>query len=85
MQTATQHHQIDIDELFRQRDEYSRQAARMRVALKEIAGWRDDTLGARSKEKTKYDCPQAEIDAFDRGCRMAFYRCAERAQSALKD
>lgn len=60
-------------------------ADEMQIALEEIASWRNDTLGARPKEQTENDCPPAQTDAFDRGCRMAFYRCAERALLALKE
>lgn len=58
--------------------------ASARKALIEIDGWRDDTLGARPREKTEYDCPQEVSEAFDRGCRMAFYRCSSRAREFLQ-
>lgn len=53
------------------------------AALEEIAGWRDDTLGPRPKERGPYDCAPEITAAFDNGTRMAFYRCADRARAAL--
>ncbi len=57
---------------------------RLVAALKEIDGWRNDTLGVRPKPPSEFDCPQGITDAFDRGARMAFYRCSDRARQALE-
>jgi hypothetical protein len=51
-----------------------------REALKEIVSWKYDCLG----ERPKPDDETPELtDAFDRGTRMAFFRCAARAEKAL--
>jgi hypothetical protein len=55
----------------------------LREALVEIESWRNDTLGARPKVRDEFDCAPEITEAFDRGVRMAFYRCAERAKAAL--
>lgn len=55
----------------------------VREALEEIESWRNDTLGKRPKELHKFDCTPEITEAFDRGARMAFYRCADRARRAL--
>lgn len=62
-----------------------RENERLRAALTEIDGWRDDTLGKRPKDPDLYNGPQVETAAFDRGSRMAFYRCSDRARAALGD
>lgn len=49
-----------------------------RKALEEIVSWKHDTLGKRESD----DTPPLTAD-FDRGARMAFYRCADRAAKAL--
>ncbi len=55
----------------------------MREALAEIESWKNDTLGVRPKDPAQYDCAPEIAQAFDRGARMAFYRCAERAKAVL--
>lgn len=55
----------------------------LREALTEIESWKNDTLGVRPKDAQQYDCAHEIAEAFDRGARMAFYRCAERAKCAL--
>lgn len=57
--------------------------AELEAALQEISSWKDDTLGARPKKPHPYNCVPEITEAFDRGARMAFYRCAERARGAM--
>lgn len=57
-------------------------AAPLQEALEAIKSWRHDTLGARPAQSLdNYD--EKLRAAFDRGARMAFYRCADRAAAAL--
>ena|SRR5271166_1876719 len=53
-------------------------APKMLVAMKEIDRIKDDTLGPRGGIQ-----PLKSQEDFDRGCRMAFYRCAEIARAAI--
>jgi hypothetical protein len=53
------------------------------TALRDIVSWKEDVLGDRSKPRGPYDCAPEVTEAFDRGARMAFYRCALRASEAL--
>lgn len=53
---------------------------RLRTALREIVSIRDDTLGPRGPGLE----PAEGREHFDRGCRMAFYRCAGIAETALR-
>lgn len=46
-------------------------------ALRKIASWKHDTLGERTGNEPK------STEDFDRGSRMAFYRCAHAAEEAL--
>jgi hypothetical protein len=64
--------------------ELEAQNERLRAALAEIKGWKHDTLGPRPQEPDECNGPQVQTAAFDRGARMAFYRCADRAQRALE-
>jgi hypothetical protein len=57
----------------------------MEAALRDIISWKEDVLGDRSKPRGPYDCAPEITEAFDRGARMAFYRCALRASEALSD
>lgn len=50
---------------------------RLRATLMMIAGWKHDTLGTRTGVEGK------STEDFDRGTRMAFYRCADAASKAL--
>lgn len=52
----------------------------VREALEEIVSWKHDTLGPRPAPA---DYDQKATENFDRGARMAFYRCADRAARAL--
>jgi hypothetical protein len=52
----------------------------VREALRDIANWRRDTLGMRPRAEGR---ATDEDEAFDRGVRMAFHRCADRAEAAL--
>jgi hypothetical protein len=51
-------------------------------ALRDIVSWKDDTLGPRPHASSDYYNEEVS-NAFDRGVRMAFYRCADRAERAL--
>lgn len=53
---------------------------RLRSALNQIVSIKDDTLGPRGPDAE----PSEGREHFDRGCRMAFYRCASIATSALQ-
>jgi hypothetical protein len=55
----------------------------LRAALNDIVSWREDTLGKRPKEPHPFNQSAELTEAFDRGARMAFYRCADRAKAAL--
>lgn len=63
-------------------DEGIAEIGRLRAALRDIVGWKNDTLGQRPREPGHW-APEAELDAFDRGTRMAFFRCASHAETAL--
>jgi hypothetical protein len=51
-------------------------------ALREIESWREQTLGGAIEPGSERDTEHNQ--AFARGVRMAFYRCAERAATALR-
>lgn len=59
------------------------QCALHETALRDIVSWKEDTLGPRSRKRGPYDYAPHITEAFDRGARMAFYRCAARAAEAL--
>lgn len=59
------------------------QGSPMVAALRDIISWKEDVLGDRSKPPGPYDCAPEITEAFDRGARMAFYRCALRASEVM--
>lgn len=52
-------------------------ANKAEAALRQIMAIKDDILGKREGDESE------GTKDFDRGCRMAFYRCAEIARNAL--
>ena len=52
-------------------------------ALRDIVSWKNDTLGERKDDDVLTPSERASREAFDRGARMAFYGCADRASRAL--
>lgn len=55
----------------------------LEAALKEIISIKADMFGPRAQISAAPRTPPRGQEDFDRGCRIAFYRCAEIAQKAL--
>lgn len=69
----------DLLGLMNEKSDIEADRDRMREALEEIKSWKNDKLGSRSPDIER----GAVNEAFDRGCGMAFFRCAARANAAL--